>query len=117
MRDRRATVGTLLGSCEALGVRLAIDDFGTGYSSLSYLRGFPVDILKIDKSFVDGIADARRTAGDDAQRSVMVAAIIQLGHALSLQIVAEGIEQPEQVEHAARARAASSARATTSPGR
>jgi diguanylate cyclase (GGDEF)-like protein/PAS domain S-box-containing protein len=98
--DLPTTVGTLL-ELRALGVRLAVDDFGTGYSSLSYLENLPVDILKIDKSFVDRIADlAPGTRGQDdggAQRSVMVSAISQLGHALSLQIVAEGIERPQQV--------------------
>jgi diguanylate cyclase (GGDEF)-like protein/PAS domain S-box-containing protein len=98
--DLPTTVGTLL-ELRALGVRLAVDDFGTGYSSLSYLENLPVDILKIDKSFVDRIADLApgSPAADDggAQRSVMVSAISQLGHALSLTMVAEGIEAPEQV--------------------
>jgi diguanylate cyclase (GGDEF)-like protein/PAS domain S-box-containing protein len=98
--DLPTTVGTLL-ELRALGVRLAVDDFGTGYSSLSYLENLPVDILKIDKSFVDRIADLAPGAPDAdegaAQRSVMVSAISQLGHALSLQLVAEGIEAPEQV--------------------
>jgi diguanylate cyclase (GGDEF)-like protein/PAS domain S-box-containing protein len=96
--DLPTTVGTLL-ELRALGVRLAVDDFGTGYSSLAYLENLPVDILKIDKSFVDRIADLGSPAGDEggAQRSVMVSAISQLGHALSLQMVAEGIEAPEQV--------------------
>jgi len=98
--DLPTTVGTLL-ELRALGVRLAVDDFGTGYSSLSYLENLPVDILKIDKSFVDRIADlapgSPLESDGGAQRSVMVSAISQLGHALSLQMVAEGIEQPEQV--------------------
>ena len=98
--DLPTTVGTLL-ELRALGVRLAVDDFGTGYSSLAYLENLPVDILKIDKSFVDRIADlapgSAEEADGGAQRSVMVSAISQLGHALSLQMVAEGIEQPEQV--------------------
>jgi diguanylate cyclase (GGDEF)-like protein/PAS domain S-box-containing protein len=96
--DLPTTIGTLL-ELRALGVRLAVDDFGTGYSSLSYLENLPVDILKIDKSFVDRIADLAPGVDDGggAQRSVMVSAISQLGHALSLQMVAEGIEQPEQV--------------------
>jgi EAL domain-containing protein (putative c-di-GMP-specific phosphodiesterase class I) len=99
MVDLPTTVGTLL-ELRALGVRLAVDDFGTGYSSLAYLENLPVDILKIDKSFVDRIGDsapADLDAPGDRQ-PVMVSAISQLGHALRLQIVAEGIEQPEQVD-------------------
>ena len=72
-----------------LGVRLAIDDFGTGYSSLSYLRRFPIDILKMDKTFVQGVGT---TAGDDA----LARAIIDLTHTLGLVVVAEGIEREEQ---------------------
>ncbi|WNV75386.1 EAL domain-containing protein [Geodermatophilus sp. DSM 44513] len=68
-----------------LGVRLALDDFGTGYSSLSYLRRFPIDVLKIDKSFVDGVA---RSTADRA----VVAAIVALGRTLDMDLVAEGIE-------------------------
>jgi diguanylate cyclase (GGDEF)-like protein/PAS domain S-box-containing protein len=97
--DLPATV-RILTDLRALGVRLAVDDFGTGYSSLAYLETLPVDILKIDKSFVDRIGEAPaepRAADDAPQQSVMVSAISQLGHALHLQIVAEGIEQPEQV--------------------
>jgi EAL domain-containing protein (putative c-di-GMP-specific phosphodiesterase class I) len=75
---------------KAIGVRLAIDDFGTGYSSLSYLSQFPFDILKIDKSFIDGAG-----AGDEEQQ--LVPAIIDLGKMLNMQTVAEGIERPEQV--------------------
>ena len=74
---------------ESLGVKLAIDDFGTGYSSLSYLTQFSVDVLKIDKSFVDGI-----TRGPE--ESALARAIIKLGDALHLETVAEGIESGEQ---------------------
>jgi EAL domain-containing protein (putative c-di-GMP-specific phosphodiesterase class I) len=72
-----------------LGVRLAIDDFGTGYSSLSYLRRFPIDILKMDKTFVQGVGT---TPSDDA----LAQAIIDLTHTLGLTVVAEGIERVEQ---------------------
>jgi diguanylate cyclase (GGDEF)-like protein/PAS domain S-box-containing protein len=74
-----------------LGVRLAIDDFGTGYSSLSYLHRFPVDILKIDRSFVE------RLSGDDAEEN-LVHSIVRLGQTLQLQTVAEGIEDSDQLE-------------------
>jgi len=74
---------------KALGVRLAVDDFGTGYSSLSRLHQLPIDILKIPKPFVDGV-----TAGPTA--SALARAIVELGAALGLSVVAEGIEYPEQ---------------------
>jgi EAL domain-containing protein (putative c-di-GMP-specific phosphodiesterase class I) len=70
---------------KALGIRLAMDDFGTGYSSLSYLSRFPVDILKMDRSFVSG-----------DENEALTSAIIALGASLSLDVVAEGIELPEQ---------------------
>ncbi|MGH8129874.1 MAG: putative bifunctional diguanylate cyclase/phosphodiesterase [Steroidobacteraceae bacterium] len=74
----------------ALGVRMGIDDFGTGYSSLSYLQKLPVSVLKIDKSFVDHVAESK-------QGAALVRAIIGVGMALELQVVAEGVERIEQV--------------------
>jgi len=76
---------------KALGVRLALDDFGTGYSSLSHLRRFPIDILKIDRSFVDGI-----DGGEQGERT-LVRSIIRLAHSLKLETVAEGVERAEQL--------------------
>ena len=74
---------------KGLGVRLAIDDFGTGYSSLSYLRSFPIDVVKIDRSFVEGIANGREEAA-------LVRAIVRLAHGLKLKTVAEGVETDGQ---------------------
>jgi len=73
-----------------LGVGLSIDDFGTGYSSLSYLRRFPVDLVKIDRSFVEQL-------GTDEQSATIVEAIIGLAHALDLAVVAEGVESEGQL--------------------
>ena len=78
-----------LRALKSLGIRLAIDDFGTGYSSLSYLQQFPIDILKIDKTFVDGI-------GDNGTGAALTRTIIGLGGTLGLRTVAEGIEQTQQ---------------------
>ncbi|RTY80499.1 putative bifunctional diguanylate cyclase/phosphodiesterase [Pseudomonas veronii] len=75
---------------KALGVRLSIDDFGTGYSSLSYLRRFPIDVLKIDQSFVRGL-------GENSQDAQLISAIISLGKSLDLDIIAEGVETLEQL--------------------
>ncbi|HEY1092053.1 MAG TPA: EAL domain-containing protein [Burkholderiaceae bacterium] len=80
----------------ALGVSLSIDDFGTGYSSISYLKRFPIQRLKIDRSFVRGLPG---DAGDVG----IINAIIQMGRALSLQVIAEGVEHPAQREFLARA--------------
>jgi diguanylate cyclase (GGDEF)-like protein len=82
-----ASVAANLAWLQALGVQLAIDDFGTGYSSLSYLRQIPAQILKLDRSFVSGL-------DEDAAASTVVGAIVTMGHALGLEIIAEGVERP-----------------------
>ncbi|WP_018141676.1 EAL domain-containing protein [Thioalkalivibrio sp. ALJ7] len=78
-----------LTALKELGVRLAIDDFGTGYSSLAALRTYPLDVLKIDRSFVDGVTN------DNADREI-VATIIAMGRNLNMQVIAEGVETAEQ---------------------
>jgi EAL domain-containing protein (putative c-di-GMP-specific phosphodiesterase class I) len=101
MEDPHAAADTLA-SIKELGVRLSIDDFGTGYSSLSYLKRFPVDYVKIDRSFVEGLD------GPDCPDQSLVAAIIAMAHALGMRTVAEGVEV---TEHARRLRALSCDRA------
>jgi EAL domain-containing protein (putative c-di-GMP-specific phosphodiesterase class I) len=78
-----------LDALKEMGVRLGLDDFGTGYSSLSYLKRFPVDRVKVDKSFVKGL-------GENATDTALVRMIIDLCHTLGVEIVAEGIETSEQ---------------------
>ncbi|MFI6597966.1 putative bifunctional diguanylate cyclase/phosphodiesterase [Nonomuraea sp. NPDC050536] len=80
-----------LSELRSLGVRLAIDDFGTGYASLAFLRQLPVDMIKIDPSFVSGL-------GRDETLTLLTRTIVRLGHDLGLIVVAEGIERPEQLE-------------------
>jgi len=82
--------GSTLASLKAVGVRLAIDDFGTGYSSLSYLKQFPVDAVKVDRAFVDGL-------GTDPHDSALVAAIVAMAGALGLEVTAEGVETHDQL--------------------
>lgn len=88
MKDAEKTVATL-NALKRLGLQVSVDDFGTGYSSLSYLRRFPVDALKIDKSFVRDIAR-------DTDSAAIVKAVISLGHILNLRVIAEGVEDQEQ---------------------
>ncbi|MER7583659.1 EAL domain-containing protein, partial [Kitasatospora sp. NPDC097691] len=78
-----------MATLSALGVGIAIDDFGTGYSSLSYLREFPISLLKIDKSFIDGLGHSR-------QQYALVEGIARIADTLGVQVIAEGIEHPEQ---------------------
>lgn len=85
----------VLGDLRKMGVRVALDDFGTGYSSLSYLNQFPIQTLKVDRSFI-------LTISEDGADCAIVSAIIALGHALGLEIVAEGVETELQQDYLAR---------------
>ena len=80
----------MLNNLSALGICLAIDDFGTGYSSLAYLKHFPLNVLKIDKSFIDELPYSK----DDRE---IAATIIAMGHNLGFQVLAEGVENPQQL--------------------
>ena len=85
LMDDAATTIKILETLKGLGVHLGVDDFGTGFSSLAYLRRFPVDTLKIDRSFVNGL-------GDDPEDSAIVAAVVSLSDTLGLTTIAEGVE-------------------------
>ena len=89
MRDAESMARSL-GSLRSLGVHLAVDDFGTGYSSMTYLKRFPVDALKVDRSFVDGL-------GREPEDTAICTAVVSLAHALGLRAIAEGVETPEQL--------------------
>jgi EAL domain-containing protein (putative c-di-GMP-specific phosphodiesterase class I) len=90
MRDADVSARRLY-ALKALGVHIAIDDFGTGYSSLGYLQQFPVDALKIDRSFISGI-------GDNNESAALIRTMIQLGKALGIDTLAEGIEEPADLQ-------------------
>jgi diguanylate cyclase (GGDEF)-like protein/PAS domain S-box-containing protein len=88
---------TVLARLREYGLRLMLDDFGTGYSSLSYLKRFPLDVVKVDRSFIAGL-------GRDEEDSAIVAAVISMAHTLGLSVVAEGVERAEQMEQLRRLR-------------
>ena len=85
------SIAATLAELKSIGIRLAIDDFGTGYSSMNYVSRFPIDVLKIDKSFVSSMASSPTS-------TALVAAMVQLANSLGLIAIAEGVEEPEQVE-------------------
>ena len=91
LMQRESEIIETLNALRETGIRLAIDDFGTGYSSLAYLKSFPLDILKIDKSFVHDIEM-------DQDDRAITATIIGIAHTLGMQVVAEGVETPHQLE-------------------
>jgi EAL domain-containing protein (putative c-di-GMP-specific phosphodiesterase class I) len=90
MKNAESAIQTL-SILQETGIKISIDDFGTGYSSLGYLKRLPIDILKIDKSFIDDVT----TNADDA---ALVVAIITLAHNLRLKVVAEGVETEDQLK-------------------
>jgi|ERR1035437_4204584 EAL domain-containing protein (putative c-di-GMP-specific phosphodiesterase class I) len=90
MRNANSAVSTL-DDLKKLGISVSIDDFGTGYSSLGHLKNLPIDVLKIDKSFIDDVT----TETDDAS---LVTAMVGLAHNLRLSVVAEGVEKKEQLQ-------------------
>ena len=90
MQDAESNIGTLR-KLKDMGVRIAIDDFGTGYSSLSYLKRLPIDIIKIDRSFLQGLAT-------DGENQAIVRLIVALAKSLKLTLIAEGVEEIEQLE-------------------
>ena len=89
MEDEQHVIGVLR-DLSALGVRISLDDFGSGYSSLNYVKDLPVDDLKIDKSFIDGL-------GEDAVNDAIVRLIVDFAHTLGLKVTAEGVENERQV--------------------
>lgn len=90
MKDKKAAIETLT-QIKKMGIKVALDDFGTGYSSLNYLKLLPIDVVKIDRSFVHDIQS-------DSQNEVITSAIVAMAHALNLTVLAEGVETDEQLD-------------------
>jgi EAL domain-containing protein (putative c-di-GMP-specific phosphodiesterase class I) len=90
LMEDSVAAGSALRELRGLGLHIAVDDFGTGYSSLTYLKRFPVETIKIDRSFVSGL-------GLEADDTSIVEAVVRLGHSLGLSVVAEGVETPLQL--------------------
>ena len=91
MMDQNEDLILKIKNIKDMGITISIDDFGTGYSSLSYLKQFPVNALKIDRSFIKNISN-------EQSGMAMVAAIIKLAHALNLEVVAEGVEELKELK-------------------
>ena len=89
MKERDTKVVPTLRRLHDLGIQISVDDFGTGYASLTYLRQFPVSKVKVDQTFVQGIAH-------NPEDKAIVEAVIRLGHGLNLEVTAEGVETEEQ---------------------
>jgi EAL domain-containing protein (putative c-di-GMP-specific phosphodiesterase class I) len=90
--DRNVSVIEMFRQLKALGIRICLDDFGTGYSSLAYLQGLPIDVLKIDASFIKSLTS-------DKERRKIVETILMLGKRLGTDVIAEGIETDEQLNY------------------
>ena len=90
--DDSPEVNTYINAISDFGVRLSVDDFGTGFSALSYLKNYPVNTVKIDRSFIMDLPD-------DKENTVLVQAIIAMAHGLRLEVIAEGVETEEQWEY------------------
>ena len=91
LMNNKDEIITILDKFREMGIKISIDDFGTGYSSLSYLKRFPLDYLKIDRSFVMDI-------GHDTDDEAITSAIIAMAHSLNLKVIAEGVENEQQLE-------------------
>jgi len=89
--DEDEGTSALLGRLRELGISVAVDDFGTGHSALGYLKRFPIDVIKLDRSFVERV-------DRESPEAAIVQAVIALGHALGMHITAEGVERPEQID-------------------